>query len=324
MKLCLVILSALAALGAPAVHAQSCTGTAYVLDACRKTVDLVNFLTPQIATAQAGGNATIGQGGALGGLGRLVLDVRGTAVNGSLPKFDNVGFSAGETKTVFAASHRFVPGVSANAAIGLWRGYSLGVTHIGGIDALVTATYLQDFNGGSISGKVSGGNTKLGYGVRLGLLEESLLSPGVSLTYLKRDLPTITVTGSVSGSGALSPGGSLAINNFAVKTSAWRIVASKSLPLIGGLSAGIGRDTYDASSQIAVTVDGGGSGGGAAVTSMTRTNAFVGATLNLFIAKVVVEVGQVMGGSTPTLLNDFGSPANKSRGYFTVGLRAGF
>lgn len=318
-----VMLGALASAFAMPAHAQGCTGGAYVVDACRKTVDLVNFLTPQLATAQAGGNATLGQGGSLGGFGKFVLDLRATAVNGSLPKFDNVGFNATESGTKFSSANQFIPAVSLNAAIGLWRGYSLGVTHIGGVDALVTATYLQNFDGGSIKGRLSGGNTKVGYGVRLGLLEESLLSPGVSVTYLKRDLPTISVSGTVQGSGA-NPGGTIAINNYAVKTSAWRITASKNLPVLGGLSAGIGQDKYDASSTVAVNVNGFSSASGAANMSMTRTNMFVGVTLNLFIAKLVGEVGQVTGGNTPALLNDFGSPANKSRSYFTGGLRISF
>jgi hypothetical protein len=309
--------------------AQTCSGGALVVDACRKTVDLVNFLTPQIAAAQAGGNATLGQGGALGGLGKVVLDVRGTVVMGSLPRFDNVGFSPTETGTSFASASHFVPAASANAAIGLWRGYSLGVTHVAGIDALLTATYLPDFSGGSVTGKVSGGNVKLGYGLRVGVLEESLISPGVSLTLLERDLPTFSVTGTAAGSGAANPGGTIAINDFAVKTRAWRLTASKSLPLLGGLSAGFGQDTYDASSNIVVTVNPGGlnpggSGSGSAGMSMTRTNMFLGLTLNLLLARLVAELGQVTGGSTPVLLNDFGSPANKSRVYFTAGVRIGF
>jgi hypothetical protein len=323
MKAQILIVGALAAAVAPALQSQSCTGGAYIADACRKTVDLVNFLTPQIATAQAGGNATIGQGGSLGGLGKFVIDLRATAVSGSFPKFDNVGFSPTETGTAFASAHQFIPAASINAAIGVWRGYSLGVTHVGGIDALLTLTYLPDLSSGQVKGSASGGNTKLGFGVRVGVLEESLLSPGVSLTYLKRDLPTYTVTGTAQGSG-LNPGGTIAINDFSIKTSAWRITASKSLPLIGGLSAGIGQDKYDASSQVAVTVNGGGSGTGSAGMTMTRTNMFVGAIVNLLVAKFVLEVGQATGGNTPALLNDFGSPAAKARTYFTAGVRASF
>jgi hypothetical protein len=318
------ILAACVAVLAGPAQSQSCTGAGFVADACRKAVDLVNFLTPQLATAQAGGNATLGQGGTLGGSGHVALDVRVTALSGSLPRLDNVGFNATETKTVFASDNHFVPSLSANAAIGIWRGYSLGVTHVGGLDALVTATYLQAFSGGSVTSKVSDGNTKFGYGLRVGLLEESLLSPGVSVSYLNRDLPTISVTGTVAGSGVTNPGGSITVSDLSVKTSAWRITASKNLPLFGGLSAGFGQDQYKTSSRVTVAVNGSGSGTGAAGMSMTRTNMFVGVTVNILVAKLIGEVGHATGGDTPTLLNDFGSAANKPRTYFTLGVRASF
>ena len=42
------------------------------------------------------------------------------------------------------------------------------------------------------------------------------------------------------------------------------------------------------------------------------------------IKEVVGLIAQATGGSTPTLLNDFGSPASKSRTYLTAGLRVSF
>ena len=325
----MLMVGALVAVTATTAQAQSCAA-GYTQVACQKGVDLVNFLTPQLSSALAGGNATLGQGGALGGLGHWELDVRATAVNGKLPKLNNVGLStSGSLPTNFTADNQFIPGVSANASIGIWRGVSLGVTHVGGIDALVTATYLQDFDGGDVKVKLSGGNTKYGYGVRVGLLEESAVTPGVGFTYLQRDLPTLSISGAstVSASGGSAPG-TIAINNLAMKTTAWRITASKDL-LIFGLSAGVGQDKYSTSSTLALTVNapapiGTQNGTGSAGFDMTRTNVFVGASINLFVAKLVGEVGQVSGGSVPAGKNVFGSsdPAG-SRSYFTVGLRFG-
>ena len=303
--------------------AQSCTGGAFVVDACRKAVDLVNFLTPQLATAQAGGNATIGQGGALGGFGHVIFDVRVSAVVGSVPTLSGVGFSTVESSTAFASSRYLIPALSANAAIGLWRGVSLGVTHVGGVDALVTATYLQNFSSNGVSGQV-GGNEQFGYGVRIGVLEESLLSPGIGLTWLKRDLPAITVTATVPGSGVANPGGTLSVADFAIKTSAWRVTASKTFPGFGALSAGVGQDQYKTDSRVAVNVTGGGAANGVAGMTMTRTSLFGGVTVNILVARLVLEVGRAIGGSTPVLLNDFGSAANAARTYFTAGLRVSF
>src|SRR6185437_8756916 len=59
-------------------------------DACQKTVDIFDYLAPQLATAVAGGNATLGDAGTLGGLGHFSLGLRANAVDGDIPKVDNV------------------------------------------------------------------------------------------------------------------------------------------------------------------------------------------------------------------------------------------
>ena len=77
---------ALACTMAPSLSAQSgidsrCTDPALVgsnnegQDACQKALDLLNYMTPQLGTLIAGGNATLGQGGTLGGLGTLRVGV---------------------------------------------------------------------------------------------------------------------------------------------------------------------------------------------------------------------------------------------------------
>ena len=43
--------------------------------------------------------------------------------------------------------------------------------------------------------KVPNGSLKLGYGARIGILQESLIVPGIAVSYLVRDLPTLNVVG---------------------------------------------------------------------------------------------------------------------------------
>ena len=324
------IVTAIIAAPVAVASAQTCTGGTAVQDACQKGVDFVTFVAPQLSTALAAGNATLGQGGALGGLGHFALSIRASAVNGSRPKVGIQSFSTtGAQSTTYASNNQFIPGVSADAAIGIWRGISVGVTHVGGIDGLLTATYLPNV-GSSGNGdsqlKADGSNTKFGFGVRIGLLEESVVTPGVSFTYLQRDLPTVTMTAANnSGAGLNSASGTIVLNNLSIKSGAWRITAAKDL-LIFGLSAGVGQDKYTTSSTLNVTVNALGgtqSGTGSAGISMTRTNAFVGASVNLFLFKLEGELGTVSGGSLPTLTNNFGAPADASRTYFTLGLRFG-
>lgn len=320
------VVAAMMLVAAARTAGAQCSGSTAVVDACTKVTDLLNYATPQFSTALAGGSATMGQGGALGGLGRFAVTLRATAVFGSMPKFNSTSFStAGAQATTFASDNTPVPMVTADAAIGIWKGIPLGVTNIGGIDALVSATYLPNVDGGDLKMSVSGSNFKFGYGLRVGLLEEGIISPGVSVSYIQRDLPTFSLSGSsnVAASGTSAPG-TFALNDYTLKTTAIRLTASKSF-LIFAVNAGIGQDTYKGSSNVKVTVTpsvgGAQTGSGATSMSMTRTNMFVGTQVNLFLFKIVGEVGQVSGGSTPTLKNNFGEKADKARNYASLGLR---
>src|SRR5450756_2751126 len=92
---------ALAATSASAQDLKSCPpGTANGLgvpdqarasqDACQKAIDLFQYLAPQLSTSVAGGNATLGQAGSLGGLGHFSVGFRINALQGSLPQVQNV------------------------------------------------------------------------------------------------------------------------------------------------------------------------------------------------------------------------------------------
>ena len=53
-------------------------------DACQMAVDVYQVLSPQLGLALAGGNATLGRGGALG-TGHFSIGLRGNVFNGDLP-----------------------------------------------------------------------------------------------------------------------------------------------------------------------------------------------------------------------------------------------
>ena len=324
MKYRVIVAGFLAAGIAAPVLAQCPTPAA---DACQKAADLLNYMTPQLATSLAGGNTTLGQGGTLGGLGHFSLDIRGGLLSGSLPQISSIPLHPGGRQVdAFTTKNQIIPSLSLDAGIGLFRGMSLGITHVGGVDAIVTMSYLPSLksSGSSSSGDFSviGSNEKVGFGFRLGILEESITTPGVSFTWAQRDLPMVSFTGTVQASGS-NPGGTLALDSLAVKTNSWRITAGKSF-LIFGLSLGYGQDKYSSTSTIAATVNGpfGGSGSQAGSFAMTRSNYFIGASANLFVFKLEAEYGAVSGGVDPTY-NTFSPDAAKSRSYFTLGLRFG-
>lgn len=294
-------------------------------DACQKAIDLFQYMAPQLGVSITGGNATLGQTGNLGGFGHFSVGIRSNIVEASLPQIQNVTPSVtGAQSTNFETKTQLLPMPTADLAIGIFKGIPLALTNVGGIDALVSASYLPGFNHSGIDVKEPNGSLKVGYGARIGILQESLLIPGVSVTYLVRDLPTVSVTAN-SGSD------SLYVNNLDVKTKAWRIVAGKNLFLFG-IAAGLGQDKYDASTETSVHVaaravppiPATNAGPVSISQSLTRTNMFADVSINLLLLKITGEIGQVSGGTINTYNTFSGSKADDSRLYGSIGGRLGF
>lgn len=343
MKNALVVAVGLSVLVAGVARAQSgglatpvaqCTsnGTTaqnIVQDACQQAYDVYQFMAPQLGLALTGGNHTLGQNSALGGFPHFSLGLRGTAFNGNLPKVDQFTqrTTGASPARELPTKNQFMGLPAADLAIGIFGGLPLALTNVGGIDLLVSANYVPTINQNNVSVKPDQ-NLQFGLGARIGLLSESIIVPGVSFTYLKRDLPTTTITGSTS---YLSPAGqtnaTFAINNAKVKTTGWRLVASKSLLLVG-LAAGVGQDKYDQSADITAnvttTLAGNASAAVANAQSLTRTNYFLDANLNLLVAKLTAEIGQVSGGTVNTFNTFQSGRADKSQTYGSVGFRFGF
>ncbi|HVZ77675.1 MAG TPA: hypothetical protein VG818_06815 [Gemmatimonadaceae bacterium] len=288
-------------------------------DACQKAVDLYQYMAPQLGISLTGGNATAGQGGVLGGFGHFSVEVRGNGLVGSLPQVQAVTPSTSAMRSDTYGTKTQVLGLpSATVGIGLFSGIPLGLTNVGGLDAIVTGTYIPEVNDANVSVAVPSGAFKLGYGARLGILQESLLVPGVSVTYLRRDLPVVDITGN-AGSTTLS------VNGLTEKTDAWRVVASKNLVAFS-LAVGAGQDKYTSSANVSSNTQGLFGGQTTTITvgqTLTRTNYFADLSLNLVVFRVVGEVGMVSGGSVPTY-NQFDKAPDASRVFGSVGLRFGW
>jgi hypothetical protein len=294
-------------------------------DACQKAIDLFQYMAPQLGGAITGGNATLGQAGSLGGLGHFSAGFRINALQGSIPQVQNVSpVVTGAVSSRYDTKTQIIPMPTAELAIGVFKGLPLAITNVGGIDLLVSASYLPEFNSSNVSVKVPNGSLKFGYGARVGILQESLLVPGVSVSYIHRDLPTVNIAATTNSD-------SLYVNNLSLKTNAWRIVASKSL-LLFGFAAGFGQDKYDASTDIRAHVaartvpptPAANAGPVALSQNLTRTNVFADVSLNLLLFKVTGEIGQVSGGTINTYNTFNGKQAADSRIYGSVGARFGF
>lgn len=317
----LIVVAALTSVLAAPAQAQTCTsGSVSTRDACEKARDLFSYLIPQLGTSLVGGSATLGQGGGSGGFPDFIIALRANGLRGDIPKVDNLGISiAGAQRSTIATTQEYIGLPTVDVSLGLWKGINVGVTRIGAIDVLGGITYIPKLEGDGVSIDPTSGSTKIGLGARVGLLEESLIVPGVAFTFLKRDLPTVDFVADAGND-------LLAINDFSVKTTSWRLSAQKNLAIFG-LSAGFGQDRYDGSTSIAVEVNETGlptqRDSFSASSKMTRTNYYGAASLNLFLFRLVGEVGRVTGGEIVTY-NSFTEPAAKARTYFTLGARISF
>lgn len=332
MKKFLVLAVGMGMVGAASAQAQtSCaagvpTSQAQATENSRQqAADLFQYVAPQLSTALAGGSPTLGQSSSLGGLGHFSIGVRGTGVQGSLPDVQNFPVCyTGRYSAELPTSSQVIPGGGADAAIGIFRGLPLALTNVGSVDLLLSATYLPEFNDNDVSVKLPDGSLKIGYGARVGLLSESIIVPGVSLSFMRRDLPTVDL---MATSGVND---SLFVTGLKMKTTSWRIEASKSL-VIFGIFGGVGKDHYESSvDRVSASVLAGGFGRANATIDpspaqdLDRTNIFAGVKLNLMIFKLAAEVGRVSGGEVTTFNTFSGTEPNAARNYGSVGLRFGF
>jgi len=308
--------------GGGAAATASCTSVA--ADACQQAVDFFRYMAPQLGTAITGGNTTLAQGGSMGGprlgfIPKIAVSARLNVVMGGTPTYAPAAQAPGATAPPAAqqivTKNAMVPMPSVDVALGVFGGIPLGVTKVGGVDVLASAAYLPEITGDDFSLKPDE-SLSLGYGLRIGLLQESLVAPGVGFSFLARSLPVTSLE--ATGGGA-----DFTVSKLDLSSTAWRITASKSL-LIIGLAAGFGQDKYKVShSGIAADISGQTATVPAtSVPTITRNNVFVDATMNLFVLKIVATGGMVSGGEVLTY-NSFDNPANKSRLYGSVGVRFG-
>jgi hypothetical protein len=296
-------------------------------DACQKAIDVFQYLAPQLGVIISGGNATLGVGGTLGGLGHIYVSGRANVVNSNIPRVDKVTPATTGARSDNYPTQSQIAGIpQADVAIGLFRGIPLGVTNVGGIDLLGSVSYLPSLDASGVHISTPNGSVKFGGGVRVGIVQESILFPGVSVTYLHRGLPTVDLSANDGG------GDSLNLKNIDVSTDSYRLVASKSLLMLG-LAAGVGQDRYSSTAT--------GSGNVAArgvvgigtpaealgpismKQKLTRTTYFVDATLNFPVIKLIGEIGRTNSVNVPTYNSFAGAAPGSAQTYGALGVRFG-
>lgn len=315
------------AVAAPA-HAQTCSVAStpasvpnqFAQDACVKAADIFSFLSPQVGVALSGGNVMLGEGGSLGGWGKRSFVVRVTAVDGRVPSNDISFSTSGPASSNLGAERAPVPVPSFDAAIGLFRGIPVGLTNVGGVDLLLGVTYLPGITRDQFSIETEGNGIAATVGVRVGLLQESALVPGVGVSVMRRRLPTTSIS-YFTGNDTLS------VRDTKVSTTSIRLTANKRFGIFA-IGGGIGEDRLDSRTSVQATLNETVQGVPArAVATLdglrdetTRGTVFVNASLGLAMAQLVVELGQSRAGDIRNTLNTFGNrQANEAYQYGSIG-----
>jgi len=306
---------------APAIDPQCRSGTAserITQDGCQKALDLFGFMAPQLGIMLVGGNAVSGEHSTLRGPGHVSLGVRANGIKASLPRVEQrTPATTGAVASDYSVRSQWVAAPVVDAAIGIFRGIPLAGAHTLGVDALVNVAYIPSVDEDDLAIDVPDGSFKFGFGARLGVLAETFMTPGIAVTWLRRDLPTLNIAGDVSGD-------ELDVRDMRVQTTAWRVVAGKNLSFLG-FAVGAGLDRYETSADARVTIN----RVVPAVTSsvvqarqvLNRNNIFASASLNLPALRLVAEAGRVSGGRVSTYNTFSGARADDARTYASLGLR---
>jgi hypothetical protein len=288
-------------------------------DACQKAIDIFQFMAPQLGLSVAGGSAVLGESGSLGGFPRVSLGARGNFVAGLLPRATEITpVLTGAVRSDYRTARQAVGLPALDVAVGVFRGFELPGTRGLAFDLLVNVGWIPRTSNDYFDVSVPDGSLRLGLGGRLVILEESLLTPSITASFLRRDLPTIELVA--------TPGNDeLAVRDLSVETSQWRLILGKQLgPFV--VTAGGGQDHYDSGASISARVEGiaqsFAAGPVSVRQSLRRDNAFIGAAVNVALLRLAAELGRANGGTIATFNTFGGKRADDALVYGSLGVRA--
>ena len=325
--LSVVALTSALAIGASSASAQAglapgCTpsgSTNRSVDACQKITDIFRFLSPQVGIALSGGNAMLGESGTLGGPSKYSLNVHATLVDGFVPSKDvTLATDGSVVASNFGAQRAPIPMPTADIAAGIYKGFPMGLTNVGGVDLLIGINYLPDVNKDAVSLNTSGSGFSFSYGLRVGITQESAAFPGISVSYRNRKMPSTSILYTPNDD-------TLNVNGASIVSKSIRIVAGKHYKFIG-IAGGFGRDDIDAKSLFAAVINEPLPVGRIDVSlpanqqKTTRNNAFLNLSLGLPKAQLVGEMGWSSAGKPVETFNSFdGHLSNAKYRYYSLG-----
>ncbi len=301
------------------LYAQAAECAAYAGNAgrvCSAAVDATRAFHPLLGVLVSGGNPVLGTGSPLGGPGHFSVTARVNGVEVILPRLSYDGSGT----TVPRGRKLFAPAPLAEAAVGVYGGLPSGLLAIDALGSaqLLPVNALDDFRVDPDARRIGDVALGLGFGARVGILKETGPLPGISVSVMRRDLPTITY-GNLASGDRFQYAVDLRATNL-------RLVASKQLALVE-FAAGLGWDRYTGDALIRIG-DGSGPVAGAPDVPIklrnSRASAFVNAGLGVAVVRLVAEAGY-LAGRDQKLSTDFQDfDTTKGKFFAGLGLRVGF
>jgi hypothetical protein len=318
-------------------------------DHCVITAQALSSAQPQLGILLAGGNPTPGTASAgglrLGVLPRVTATAKVNLVLVRLPDIRSEEASGG-IRELSRTTGLTAPALSGTASVGVFPGVNATplIGGIGAIDLLGSVTWLPLRLAGIAGMETGSANTSLGGGVRVGLLRESFLVPGLSTAVMYRRLgqlaygdicgiPTQPETRS-TGSATLEYGSCPVDSDpaeLAFDLANWstRLTASKRV-LGFGLTGGVGYDAFRSDVRFGFRDSSETSDFYARVRDSdlrsSRWSGFVNGSYTLLVATVAAEGGWMQGADP---VPGFAATANAfdpAQGTFfgSLGLRLAF
>jgi hypothetical protein len=309
-------LLAVAAVSTISAQTPECSGyTGNAERVCAAAVDGTRAFHPVFGMLVSGGNPTIGSAATLGGLGHASLTVRANAVNLVLPDLAYTGSSS----TVPAGEKLFLPAPLVEGSLGIYRGLSAGLLAVDllGSAQLLPTSQINNVTVASDARRIGSIALGLGYGARVGILRGLGPLPNVSLSVMRRDIPTITY-GDVPGGDRYSYGVDLHATNL-------RLIASKQIAVLD-LAAGLGWDKYtgDAIIQFRDPITGVLQSNVPVELNNSRVLGFMNAGVSMSMVRLTGELGY-QGGKDQGLSTEFEDfDTTKGKFFAGLGLRVSF
>jgi hypothetical protein len=218
---------------------QPYAGQTSQLNLCNAIVDGARGFQPILGLLTSGGAPVLGAGDALGGFGHLFVTARVNAAHVVLPDLNYDG----STTTVGAGSTLFFPSPVVELALGIFGGTRTGLFALDflGSAQLLPTNQIDNFSVASIARKLGSVALGLGFGGRLGVVRETPVVPGISVSVMRRDIPEVRY-------GDLGTGANLTFATD-LKATNLRAIATKGFG-IARVSGGIGWDHYTGRAQV--------------------------------------------------------------------------